>query len=183
MALACWSTSGCLAADPPTFEEPLKTPPFLLAQTASPAVTTPIVAFSNSGRDSVELRVKVRSEDAGDRLVAKLVYDYPPGIDLNVSASFPAGKLGDTGRVLSLKLGTNDVPLDQSKSPPEPWTGCLQVSMLVTHEGNLVIDDQLKVTFADPDDLGVITWWFNIPDPSGAASTLDRCSYRLGSAQ
>jgi hypothetical protein len=183
LAFACWSTSGCLAADEPTFQEPLKTPPFLLAQTAVPDVTKPVVAFSGPNVDQVDLSVEVRSEDVGDRLVAKLVYGYPPGIDLGPSARFPAGKLADTERVLSLKLGKNQLPLDESKSPPEAWTGCLQVSMLVTHESNLQINEKLQVIFRDPEDIGVITWWFNLPDPRGATATLDRCSNRLGTAQ
>jgi hypothetical protein len=177
LALMCWSTSGCLAADEPTFPEPVKTVPFLLTQTANPPVTKPIVAFSNTLVNSVELSVQVRSEDAGDPLVAKLVYSYPPGIDLGVSSKFPPGKLGDTGRILSLTL--SKVPLDESKVPPGPWTGCLQVSMLVTHESNT--EPTNGITFTNPEDISVITWWFSIPGPGGELATLAQCT-RPGTA-
>ena len=183
LVLACWSTSGCLAADEPTFQEPVKTPPFLLAQTAVPDVTQPRQDFGNPVVDKVELSVEVRSEDAGDPLVAKLVYNYPKDpIDLGPSGRFPPGKLGDTERILSLTLERSRLPLDVSKSPPELWTGCLQVSMLVTHKSST--DIQNGVAFLDlENDIGVITWWFNIPDPDGATSTLDGCAKRLGTAQ
>jgi hypothetical protein len=176
LALACWSSSGCLAADQPTFEEPGKTPPFLLAQRASPVVTKPVPDFLDDNVKKVDLSVEVRSEDAGDPLVAKLVFNYATEqpLDLGPSGTFLPGTLADTKRKLELVLNRSSLPVG--------WTGCQQVSMVVTHESKVTIKDGIQFP-TDVEEIGVITWWFNIPDPSPLQSTLDRCSQRSGTVQ
>jgi hypothetical protein len=169
MVLACWSSSGCLAADQPTFEEPGKTPPFLLAQTAKPDVTKPVDDFYDEKVNTVNLSVEVRSEDAGDPLVAKLVFNFTGDEprELHRDGTFLPGTLAETKRELKLVLDRSSLPLG--------WTGCQQVSMLVTHQSNTYIDNGPQFTDLR-EDIGVITWWFDIPDPSGLPSRLNPCS-------
>jgi hypothetical protein len=176
LAIGMWlSCSGCVAADQPTFQEPGQTPPFLLAKTADPAVTQPY-PWDGKTRD---LKVDVRSEDLGDPLVAKLVLNYARdnAIDLGPSGTFPASTLSDpTKRTLLLTL-------DPATFPPAGWTGCQQVSLVVTHLSKVTIDNGIKFPKSPDDtDTGVITWWLNIPDPNGAPSTMDRCSQPSGTS-
>ncbi len=166
LALACWSScSGCLASDEPTFGEPGKTPPFLLAQFAVPAVTQ-VLNWTGTPQD---LTVRVRSEDNNDGLVAKLVLNYAPGgskleQDLaNATGEFEPGHMADDNRLLKLTI----------TSIPDGWTGCQTVSMVVTHRSNVTLQD--GVTFIDKkNDIGVLTWWLNVP--GGKPPSLDDCS-------
>src|SRR4029434_5135890 len=67
------SVQGCIVADPPVFEEPERTPPFLDLAAADP----PIFEILQQGpADQVRINVPFRSEDAGDRLQAVLFLNY-----------------------------------------------------------------------------------------------------------
>jgi len=156
------SVQGCIVSDPPVFEQPEKTPPFLDLAAADP----PIFEVLQRPPDThVNINVRFHSEDAGDPLQAKLFLDY---LD-----PFP-----DEQRSLILTPGTfseeRTISIDWT-TPSSPESVCEQLTLQVTHVKNL---DPATNELIDKSDVGLAVWWVEIQGDT-ASPQLENCP-RIG---
>jgi hypothetical protein len=171
MALArCWLVSalsamlvaGCLFPGPPEYRSPDQTPPHLWQP--NPPTTEILLVKSNKTRP---FTASVRSEDAGEDLLAFLYLNYLNGPSESLQrgvAIIPAGTMDDMSRQVSMNW---TVP-----ERPTPGT-CEQLSMVVSHQSNFGPDNYpIK-----PEDIDVLTWWVDIND---ADQTLAQCPRSAG---
>jgi hypothetical protein len=156
MALGC-SGTACLISDPPTYRDPEQTPPMLITALADPP-TTQIVTMDLVPELQIttkEFSVPVRSEDAGEPLVAALYKNYDP----TQKSPDPAGKTTLIAastfddKVERRASGTLSVDGTDATS-----TGCRQVTLVVTHQNNFF-------TQQDSSDVAQVTWWVNLVNP------------------
>jgi hypothetical protein len=143
---------ACLVTSSPTFEEPKRTRPFLLAEGSSPDVRQ-IKLVNTVESLPLEFSATVLSEDAGTEVVGRVVLDYGVAVDglpfqsLGEPSSVVASTLDDTSRTLTAKWG----------STYRPTLGCHYVSLLASH--------QLPCP-EDPLDLDFLTWTVVVCDSS-----------------
>ncbi|MEZ4295794.1 MAG: hypothetical protein R3B70_12520 [Polyangiaceae bacterium] len=143
------SLPACLVTSSPSFEEPERTPPFLLGPTARPDLHQ-IKVVDLKGAPEIEFSAQVRSEDNGEDVLGRLVLDYGsplsgPGIPFQATLDetrVEASTLDDTTRSLT----TQWYPFDES-------LGCHTVTLFATHE----IDLDTRCP-ADPKDFDSLTW-------------------------
>jgi len=143
--------AGCVVADPPEYGVARQTPPFLELSGASPKVFG-LLELVGGGQGTVS--VPVRSEDAGDPLVAQLFFNYatpdqrPAG---GTNFKIPASTFDDTSRSASVSYF---IPTDDAMK------GCQQLSLVVQHFSTYGTSDTADVAIAtwtvviDPDDSG-----------------------------
>lgn len=138
---------SCVVSDPAEYGVAKQTPPFLNANKASPSVLH--TRLMGSG-ETLIVNVPLRSEDAGDELLAQLFLDR--GVtgkqQLLSFRDIPPGKLEEK-RTISITA-----PIQTDKP------GCHAVSLVVTHKANLTEDNQPK----DDNDTAILTWWVNVDD-------------------
>lgn len=145
---------ACLVTSSPSFEEPERTPPFLLEPTALPDLRQ-VVVVDMSEPGPVEFSAGVRSEDNGVDVQGRLVLDYgfkppggPPGATYRQPLGDPvnveASTLDDTSRALTTRwfTGSNKTTL-----------GCHNVTLFATHNINFETGCP-----ADPADFDHVTW-------------------------
>jgi hypothetical protein len=138
--------SGCVVADPPDYGRTDQTPPLLLLALANPNLHEVIPARSG---DPLSVSVPVRSEDAGDPLVAQLFTNYKLAQQgLLQFREVDASTFADLEREIRI---TASVPSRR---------GCQQLSLVVTHKSNLD-DANLPIRAADT---AIATWWVNVDD-------------------
>jgi hypothetical protein len=126
---------SCLVTASPSFEEPERTPPFLLGPSALPDSRL-VTVVDMAKLDPVEFSATVRSEDNGVKVQGRLVLDYgvkppggPPGVPYRQALSDPvlveASTLDDTTRRLTAFWfpGSNKTTV-----------GCHNVTLFATHE-------------------------------------------------
>lgn len=160
------SLPACLVTSSPSFEEPERTPPFLLAQTSSPDIrrvkVVDLLKFKPSGTHT-DFSAGVRSEDAGDRVLGRLVLDYgirgddgrPYADVLQEGVYIPAGTLDDAPRTLTAQWF------------PKATLGCHTVTLFATHELDFATGCP-----TEPDDFDFLTWTVSVCD-SGQAPCCD----------
>lgn len=149
------ASGACVVAEPPSYENPERTPPMIDLTLTFPVVTQ-IVRLRASDRDPQEFSVAVRSEDQGVKLTGLLYLDYSLlGEDLIGTGELPASTFDDTQRKLTI-----------SWQVPVELHGCHQVTMLVTHADNLsFIGSSVKPI--SQADVALAVWWVNVnPDQS-----------------
>jgi hypothetical protein len=155
---------GCLIEDPPPYAEPQKTPPWLDLRRAVPFIDQVLV---NKSGDTVQFNVPVRSEDAGDLVLASLLVDYK-------------GEGSIKERVITVEVEPSTFD-DMDRAIVFPWTipnfkdreGCHRLTLMVTHASNVSFED-----FPEPfdkTDLAVAVWWINIDTEAEASSQLLEC--------
>lgn len=172
VCLLSTGVSGCIVADPPEYEDPGRTPPFLNLALATPRILdVQVINHSDtiSTNDDFEVNVPVRSDDQGEELWAFLHLDYSylnspvrPGRK-NISAS----TLSDVSRRI-------DVLLDL----PSTVSGCHQATLIVAHAKSFdFVTETPKPTAKD--DVAIATWWLNIiTDPNADPYDLTDCPNR-----
>jgi len=143
--LLLMSVQGCIVADPPVFEQPEKTPPFLDLAAANP----PISAILQQGpADPVLINVPFRSEDAGERLQAVLFLNYQtPTEDPQKTNYLDPGTFSERREIKMEWI-----------VPSVPDSTCEQLTLQVTHVDNLIGASELK----DKSDVALATWWVDI---------------------
>jgi hypothetical protein len=159
MGVTVSMAAGCLIEDPPPYREPQRTRPDLDTTTATPPLDQVIVRQTG---DLIEFKIKVVSEDAGDRLLGVLQLDMgSPTEDDNLESAFvPASTLDDTDRQLT-------IPWEVS---PFITPGCHRFTLRVSHASNFThIPDVL-----DPTDVAHAYWWANL-NPRTDSATLENC--------
>lgn len=162
LAVLAMSLSGCLVTSTPSYEEPERTPPFLLSSGAKPDLLAITVIDVNGDPSPVEFAAVLRSEDNGDTVFGRLVLDYgvaapggsPDPYQRSIrDTSAPAGTLDGPPRTLAVtwNIGTTD----------KPTAGCHNVTLLATHEA--YVDSGCPV---DPADFDFLTWTIFVCDSS-----------------
>lgn len=141
--------AGCLVTSVPEFEEPLQTPPFLVAEAADPDVREFVLVVDGDARK--EFNAAVISEDRGKPVKVALYFDYgvenaaknPFKLALAEFPDVPPGTIADGKRPVSAQWY-----LDSADVLP----GCHTVTMMVTHEFDF---RRCPVTLADS---SYLTW-------------------------
>jgi hypothetical protein len=160
--------SSCIVADPPTYTDPGVTRPELAAYGAKPPVYLVVVVQSS---DMPTFSVPVRSEDAGDQLVANFYLDYGTSNATYLGNQLlPPSTYNDTSdREISFTWTTVAAFSTQSQK------GCHSVSAVVAHFKSFSMNTQHIEPDVAERDAALITWWVNVnPDP-GALTTLLNC--------
>jgi hypothetical protein len=150
--------TSCLVDDPPPFTPPNRTPPRLDYHNALPLLDQVISAKTG---ETIDFKVPVASEDAGDRLSAMLLLDYRGGPAGFLRAGpVPPSTLDDASRSVTLSFTVSNI----SK-------GCHRFTLRVTHERNIDVNGSPEVF--DTSDLAEAYWWANIDvDPAQAGMLL-----------
>ncbi|HMJ10775.1 MAG TPA: hypothetical protein VK524_05175 [Polyangiaceae bacterium] len=153
--------AGCLVAEPPTPNNPERTPPMIDFRNTFPLVTqiTTVRAFTVQN-----FSVGVRSEDRGDSVVGLLFLNYSLEGEqyLNVN-DLRASTFDDTDRKLTALW-----------SVPENLKGCNQITMVVTHFGNLAFSNGVPDP-RSPADVALATWWLHVNPETDAPDDLGVC--------
>lgn len=171
-ALAMVLLPGCIVADPPQYEDPGRTPPFLNLALATPRVVDVQVinrSDNNFANDGFTVSVPVRSDDQGEELLAFVHLDYSYVLKSEVLGKnkLKASTLSDLSRKI-------DVPL----TIPAGLSGCHQATLIVAHESSWDFPTDLPYPTAK-DDTAIATWWLNvITDPNADPYTLTDCPNR-----
>jgi hypothetical protein len=162
VALAC---AGCLVSDPPEYEEPSLTPPFLDMVQATPLASRIIVR--DRADPLIKFDVPFRSEDAGQPIWFALHRNYPfdPSNSLLVgSISLPPGTFDETDR---------SIRFDWTISSLE--AGCYQLTLLVSHESTWDFFERRPHLTRGIGDTAMATWWLNFEPPNNNPGTLENC--------
>lgn len=166
------STSGCIVAEPTPYEPPPRTPPVLDIQLAVPRLGVPIPVdrlsdISPDEKTSVEFFVPMRSEDRGEYVWWALHLNY---------------LVSNTQSYLLKKNRLNPSTFDDtSRVISETWPvgplsdGCHQITLVVAHESNWLIDDDRPDPNGNPSYVATATWWINVNPPPGERFTLKNC--------
>ena len=156
---------GCLVSDPKEYRSPERTPPLLLLTKAEPSV---FKLRRVSYGSQVDFNVPFRSEDAGEKLLARLRVNYTlPNEEGAGERPLNASTFDDESRAATLSW----VP---SKREVDP--GCQQLSLLVAHDSSITTFDK-GLLILDPKDVAVAVWtlWVDDPADSEAIPGLDGC--------
>lgn len=153
-AVMC-SLSGCIVADPPEYQEPQRTPPILDLNHAEPSPYWVVVVERKSGND-LSIKVPLRSDDQGERLLFAIHVDYKAGGFMLLSSSMPPSTLDGPPREISKSFDLND---------PRVMPGCHQLTLLVAHDSSWDIQGGQPLPDAPPEDLAIATWWLNVDPP------------------
>jgi hypothetical protein len=166
--------AGCIVADPPDSSDPEKTPPVLLLGQADPSVYQLQVLSKSSGETTrVPINVPVRSEDAGDPLIAALYLNWDtPGQESTfvqgTQRRLEASTFDDTGRSVATEWDYHAA------------TGCKQLTLIVTHETNF---DWLGSSYVNPADIAIAVWFFYIRAGQSDTNDVTSCPNSSGAVQ
>jgi hypothetical protein len=155
LLVAALGSAGCLVSDPPVYEQPGMTPPFLDLVAATPMPGRVIVR--EAGTDPViKFDIPVRSEDNGEELWFALYRDFsiiPNNRNRPVfgSSRIPPGTFDETDRAIRF-----DWTLDSSVTQK-----CHQLTLLVSHESTWVLEDARPDPLRGIGDTAMATWWLN----------------------
>jgi hypothetical protein len=169
LALAVSTLPSCLVDDPPPYAAPKQTPPRLDTVKALPLMNQILVA--NKG-ESIPFLIPVESEDAGQKLSCLLFLDYTGsgGWDRLDGTPLAPATLDDPPRTISLHW---DVP-------NSIVAGCHRITLRVTHEPNLNVNDFPSVY--DTHDLAEAYWWANVGVDAASAGLLKDCKDPVGTS-
>ena len=157
------SVQGCIVSDPPVFEEPEKTPPFLDLAAADPPI---FEVLQRGPAQPVPINVTFHSEDAGTYLQAKLFLNFQTPLEEEQGSSILFPGTFSEERTIRIAWTTPSV----TKST------CEQLTLQVTHVSNL---DNLTNELIDKSDVGLAVWWVEIQVEGSDPAALENCP-RLG---
>ncbi len=156
--------AGCVVSDPPEYGVGKQTPPFLDLTLTQPNIfhRVDLAKFQQ-----LKINVPVRSEDAADGLVGLLI------LNNNVFEN------GESKEQLQGFQILNPSTFDDTKRSFDfTWSanlakGCYQLSLVVTHSGNLNGNEPKRT-----EDTAFATWWVDVDDDG--TNVLQDCPERLG---
>jgi hypothetical protein len=146
--LTSCALSACVVAEPPTYKNSDRTPPFINLRETLPLVTRITLMHS---KEETKFNASVRSEDQGTSLMGILFLDYSFAGQRELNfGEIPGSTFDDLRRILLVPW-----------TPTESDKGCHQVTMLVTHKDNVSFPEGRVVTESS-EDLAIVTWWVNV---------------------
>ena len=165
--------SGCLVADPPTYEEPPPTPPVFDLANANPFIGGVIVVDRRGTNPTrvVNVSVPFRSSDNGDSVIAALHLDWSfegEGFTEGLAEIAPS-TFDDTERTIDLTWRLDHRP---------PTAGCHTLTLLAAHESNWETETFRPHIIRGRNDTAMATWWVNVDPPEGEPYTLRNCPSR-----
>jgi hypothetical protein len=148
------SATGCLIAEAPSYGEPRQTVPVIDDLSVSPPPS--LFLYARTGEDK-PFGMKVRSEDAGESLIAAWVVDYRD-VAGAVKRELPLGAAQEVP----------PRPADQPKTLSPHFVpnglvtkGCHSLTLLVMHESSYNVVTGLPIAEAF-DDVAAITWFVHV---------------------
>lgn len=167
-------TQSCIVADPPEYRDPVRTRPLLDVYEAVPRTQEVLVAYT-ADLVKIQFSVPVRSEDAGEDLMALFFTDYSGGGVTEVTVGrklIPASTYDDTSRSATFEW------------QPRVQPGCHLFTLVVAHRttfrnGAL---DQLDTAKAS-DDAAIVNWWVNVDPKGDETHTLPNCPTSVSPVQ
>lgn len=154
-----FTTTGCIVADPPQYEEPKRTPPILDLNHAEPSPFWLVIIDRDLG-DAGKLSVSVpfRSDDQGETVWFALHVDFKSDHDI-VLWDLPRtpSTIEDTTRSIA-----NTKPVDAFI-----LAGCHQLTLVGAHQSSWDFERKQPAVDAPQDDIAIATWWMNLdPKPT-----------------
>lgn len=151
--------SGCIVADPPRYEAPEKTRPILDLFRADPPLRQVLVRRTD---DVIRFNIPVRSEDAGDPLVAALHLDWGTArSDHLTNREIPSSTFDDEDRAITFQWTVEPNLKD-----------CHLLTLLVFHKANIDLQGQQSLVI---EDQAIATWWANFNPDETDPDTLKDC--------
>ena len=165
--------TGCILAEPPPYQAPEQTAPWLDLATAVPSVYQVLPLSTASDTQQLRFNVPVRSEDAGDELFFAFFLNWNTDEEIG-----PVGK----GKVEA------STPDKQDRAIITVWDysgvmlapGCSHLTLMVTHLANWDITRDAPYDWGD---VAVATWTLNVDDAPPGTNTLSDCPRSLGGVQ
>jgi hypothetical protein len=152
-ALLFVGTQGsCLVTSVDEFPEPASTPPFLNGSRATPPLNQ-VILVDPATSSPITFSAFVRSEDAGQNLDARLVYDWPQ-LDAIQLTEVGAGTFNED-RLVSFTWDPRSPTLRGDTIPP----GCHPFTMIISHRFNPYSNVPARL-----DDSDFLVWWVFIAD-------------------
>jgi hypothetical protein len=160
--------AGCLVSDPPQYEEPGITPPFLDLVAATP-LPGRIIAREFQNGDAVPFDVPFRSEDNGESLRFAMYRNFSFAAGLSPDQiiihprTLPPGTFDETDRAIRF-----DAEIKAS-------AGCHQLTLLVAHTSSWDETIVRPHPLRSIGDTAMATWWLNYYLPGQDPSQLVDC--------
>lgn len=147
--------SSCLVTSTDSFPDPPATPPFLNGARATPPLNQ-LLLVDPASSQPITFSATVRSEDAGDELIAHLVADWPNTNGALQIIRIAPGTFSDE-RLISMTWNPR-APTLTSGQPLAP--GCHPITLVVAHNFN-----PLSSNPAPLEDADFLVWWVVVGDP------------------
>ena len=153
LLFAALSSTGCLVSDPPKYEEPGVTPPFLDLIQATP-MPGRVIARERGTNATIKFDVPLRSEDNSENLWFALYRNFsivPNNRPVFGPNKLPPGTFDETDRAIRF-----DWEIDETVG-----AGCHQLTLLVSHESTWDFDLHRPHPLRGIGDSAMATWWLN----------------------
>lgn len=164
---AALGSAGCLVSDPPKYEEPGLTPPFLDLVGTDP-LPGRIIQREQGTNPVISFKVPVRSEDNGENLWFSLYRNFsfsPNSLPVVANRRLPPGTFDETDRSISF-----DWTIDSSV-----YLGCHQLTLLVSHESTWNLNLARPDPLASIGDSAMAVWWLNYYESGQDPAVLNGC--------
>ena len=157
LPLAALLTSGCIIPEAPEYGAPRQTPVFIDDGSINPNPRS-LLHLTNTDGNSVQFKVTVRSEDAGDDLISALYSDYKHDSGLLLYDDSYKPETFDDERPISYQLRFRDSRFGDG---PE----CHAFTLLLLHAQGWDFDHRQPK--GAPSDLASVTWFASFNDDGG----------------
>jgi hypothetical protein len=158
--------TSCVVADPPQYSDPVRTRPELSSYSAKPPISL-VVIIPTPSPATPTFKVPIRSEDAGETLLANFWLDYGSAKQKFINSQFiPPSTYNDTTDRFITFLWTN-VSADDA--------GCHTFSMVVAHVSSFPTNPQDLDPVKGDQDGALISWWVNVNPAADSLYNLVNC--------
>lgn len=158
-------TAGCIVPEAPEYGAARQTPVFVEANSIFPNPFS-LQHYQNlSSGLPVELRMQVRSEDAGSQLISVLYVDYKHKDGHYVDHKNYKPLTFDTKRLISWEKSVSDLNLGDGP--------CHTLTVALLHEEGW--DEGTNTQIGTPPDLAAVTWFASFTDDGSATGLLSDC--------
>jgi hypothetical protein len=155
------SSTGCLIAEAPEYGAPRRTTPMIDHLSATPPPRFIVEVKPESPKFTFQ--ITVRSEDAGEDLLAVPVLNYEHPERQEVLFPFEvAARAADQPKTVNV-----DIPLAELLP-----LGCHTVTLLVMHTSSFQYSTGLPIKEVSDGDVASITWWVRAETPADGPEKL-----------